>query len=192
MTAAHHVFGEKLNLPDLEITAAATYASTVTNHREALRALAVDRISKRSAKPLSREELSDLQNLESRPRLSQWALSISHCPSLGGLAMAPGAFGLGFDVEQSTRVSEAVAKRVAPFAGELEIVAHATPVSFWVAKESAIKAFGNLGKVDLNYALVEITSLKNDGSFAARWMAHEARGFFMNEGEVTMAVSRTL
>jgi hypothetical protein len=192
MKTVSQVFAEALNLDGLELITSMSYASVVPDHRSALRSLAVERLSARLGPLSERVRLDPLINLDLRPRIDQWAISISHCPRLGGLAIAPGSFGLGFDVEESSRVSKAASVRVAPFKGERSIVDAFSPVSFWVAKESSIKAFGNLGLVDLNFTVVEITCMNADGTFTSRWKNHEARGLLIPDGDVTHGIAHTL
>lgn len=157
-----------------------------------LRTLLVDQLSAKGAMAPLADELEAIMNLDVRPRVNGWALSISHCPSLGGVALTRGSFGLGFDVEETARVSAAATARVASFSTEKSIVEHASPVAFWVAKESSIKAFSNLARIDLNYGVVEMTSLLADGAFTSRWKEHEAIGHLIDHGDVTLGMARTL
>jgi len=68
--------------------------------------------------------------------------SISHCPSLGGFAFTQFDYDqllqLGFDLEETYRVSPEVARRVCLTAAEYEAAPSAA--SLWTAKEAAFKA----------------------------------------------------
>lgn len=68
--------------------------------------------------------------------------SISHCQTLGGFAFAQFDYDrllqLGFDIEETERVSSQVARRVCQSADEFEQAPSAA--SLWTAKEAAFKA----------------------------------------------------
>lgn len=192
MTTESLIFQQQLKLEEFELLVSPRYASSQPDHRQMLRAILVDQLAAKGAIAPMADELDAITNLDVRPRVNGWALSISHCPSQGGVALARGSFGLGFDVEETSRVSAAAAARVASFSTEKPIVGHASPVAFWVAKESSIKAFSNLARIDLNYGVVEITSLLPGGAFTSRWNSHEAIGHLIDQGDVTLGLARTL
>ena len=93
------------------------------------------------------ENLIRLQNLREIPRLFGHALSISHCPDLGGFVLAPQFDGsIGFDIEIAARITVPIAARVLPHASESFLrdqlaLAYASQIatSIWTAKEAAIK-----------------------------------------------------
>jgi hypothetical protein len=68
--------------------------------------------------------------------------SISHCRNLGGFAFTKyeshQMVQLGLDIEEDSRVSEAVIKRVCK--SEAEVIRAPSYVSLWTAKEAAFKA----------------------------------------------------
>ena len=76
-------------------------------------------------------------NLEKLPALKKEFVSISHCASLGGFVIA--ANGVGFDIEETQRVSSQVAERMK----NAFDAAAPTPAAFWTAKEAAFKALGD-------------------------------------------------
>ena len=118
--------------------------------RERLQHFVTDSI-RRTGRAVSTSEgktISTWSDLKNRPSLDGWGISISHCPALGGFIASPNSQCFGFDVEITTRVSMKAAKRVAVFPGEEKylqaLLERSLPVAmFWVAKEAAIKSFGN-------------------------------------------------
>ena len=72
-----------------------------------------------------------------RPHLPDVAISLSHCPSLGGFIFSAAKnFSLGFDVEEASRVDRAVEY----LARVEEIGSSPSRALLWVAKEAAFKA----------------------------------------------------
>jgi hypothetical protein len=77
--------------------------------------------------------------------------SVSHCPGMGVIATSQ--FSVGIDIEVSARVTKAIAQRIQAAEGELDQTV--PPHLFWVAKESAFKAFRPLGPELLSQILVQ-------------------------------------
>jgi len=136
-----------LDLSGLRCELSETFASKEPEHRDRIR-----QALKKSVSHYSTENLDSLSNLQVLPRLKQEAISVSHCPSLGGfvhLTKKPSLLGIGFDIEIADRVSVAVARKVLPHASELflqkmvELEDPSVPACIWAAKESAIKSIGN-------------------------------------------------
>ena len=165
----------ELALDGLLIRTSREFGSSNANHRTQLRHALQDFIRSAAAKSQSGNEeeflraVNALTNLAIRPRVPGWALSVSHCGTLGGFIASKNAANnateVGIDFESASRVSESIAVRVAPFAGEkalLEMLkdTHAPWALFWVAKEAAIKAFGNRFPTEApHFGEIEITSI---------------------------------
>lgn len=86
-------------------------------------------------------ELISIKDLSQIPQVSFANISIAHCPSAGGYAYTDPEFNLGFDLEETGRVSENLIRRVSD---EQEVSLAPDATSLWVAKESAYKSL--LGK----------------------------------------------
>jgi phosphopantetheinyl transferase (holo-ACP synthase) len=140
-----------LNLEGLRCQLSEAFSSKVPEHRDKIRGALKGSISSNS-RGNSTESLDSLLDLQLLPRLYLEAISISHCPSLGGfvhLAKNDSFLGIGFDIEIANRVSVAVARKVLPHSSELflhtllESEDSSIPACIWAAKESAIKSIGN-------------------------------------------------
>lgn len=180
-----------MKIDGLIITATPAMAAVEPRHRDNIRTALINHLATHTAPNRNGPDLTHLADLTRRPRLDGWAISISHCPLIGGFALAPGSFGLGIDFEITNRVSAKAAMRIATTEAERKIAAASNATAFWAAKESAIKAFGNLGHVDLQFESVEVTALSEAGSFTARWMSHEARGDVLSQKMWTVALARS-
>lgn len=75
--------------------------------------------------------------IDEKLRGGSLAYSVSHSKVLGGAAFAAGELQVGFDLEETSRVSEAVALRVSD-KKQLEMAP--TPAALFVSKEAAFKA----------------------------------------------------
>ena len=80
--------------------------------------------------------------LSTPPRVSFASISISHCPTLGGFAFSPGRVGIGFDLEELSRLSISAIERVST---SEEIASAPDRTLLWSAKESAYKALAISG-----------------------------------------------
>lgn len=150
-----------LNLAGLHCELSELFASEAPDHRDKIRHALKRSISSSSAGN-SIDNLDSLLDMKMLPRLPHQAVSISHCPSLGGfvhLAKNKSFLAIGFDIEIANRVSVAVARKILPHSSELflrtlvdvesedqaedraEVPAIAACI--WAAKESAIKSIGN-------------------------------------------------
>ena len=156
--------------------------------REALR-LAIENANDNSSPP-GADSLTDLKR---RPRVEGWAISVSHCPGIGGYILGPSKLCVGFDLEETLRVTRPIVERVLPF--ELEKAWYAKsslePAVIWAAKEASIKAFGNLVRADLNFGVVELTSFTAEGRFTARHRHHHVQGLAQGFGDHTAAIAKT-
>lgn len=178
---------EPMGLSRSIVRVSETWSSDSSNHRIAIRSAVGE--SLQASTEHHAENLIRLQNLREIPRLVGHALSISHCPDLGGFVLAPQFDGsIGFDVEIAARITVPIAARVLPHASESFLrdqlaLADASPIatSIWTAKEAAIKCFGNaFADRTLNYTNVELIKLEPDFesgfSFTARFETHLATG----------------
>lgn len=145
--------------------------------RESLQRFVTDSIhrSGRDVSSVEAKTIAAWSNLNTRPSFAGWAISITHCPELGGFIASPNTTFLGLDVELTTRVSLKAAERVAVFPAEKKhlrsIVAASLPVAlFWVAKEASIKAFGNsTPDSPTHFGEVEIVDFDHEaGNFTGR------------------------
>lgn len=182
----------RLELGSFEASLETAFGSQNENHRPLVREAIHASLEKATHGnlPAGHDSLSDLKR---RPRVEGWALSVSHCPGLGGYIFGPSKNFVGFDLEESQRVSEKIVERVLPFEFEKSwyLKSGISPALVWAAKEASIKAFGNLTRSDLNFTLVEITSFSKDGRFTARHRHHHANGVAGSLGAYTAAVAIT-
>ena len=183
---------ERAELSSFEAVLDSAFGSKDDGHRSRVREDLQRKIAHATNEnlPPGYDSIADLKR---RPRVDGWALSISHCPGLGGYVLGPSKNFVGFDLEESVRVTEKIVERVLPF--ELEKSWFPTsgiqPALIWAAKEASIKAFGNLTRSDLNFTLVEITSFNRDGRFTSRHRHHHAHGVAASWGAYTAAVAIT-
>ncbi len=107
-----------LQLPSLEIFLKSEWGSHIENHSQAIH-----------------EALKNWNSDSS-------AASISHCPGMGGFiatSRKPGeTLQLGFDIEETDRVTAAIARRVCQQEDEFQKAP--SPASLWSAKEAAFKS----------------------------------------------------
>lgn len=112
------------------------WGSLEANHRAEIRYDLVNWLQRHGE--ISQVEVSSLLNLQDRPRLPRYAISISHCPSAGGWAIQERATHLGLDIEVRSRVSSAIVGRLSTAS---ELAEAPEPALLWVAKEAGFKAF---------------------------------------------------
>jgi phosphopantetheinyl transferase (holo-ACP synthase) len=102
-----------------------------------------------SRQPNSREQIrahlsahltEDHSDLSMPPRSQFSAISISHCRQLGGFALAPISWAIGFDVEEWARVRESVMERVTTTEERIEAPSLG---ALWAAKEAGYKALSS-------------------------------------------------
>jgi hypothetical protein len=110
--------------PHIQFQLREEFGSSKPNHRLNLR---------RTLHELLNE--TEILDLEKVPSLTQGFVSISHCHSLGGFAHSTKP--IGFDIEETQRVSVDVANRLLNAKDEKTFP---NPASLWGAKESAFKA----------------------------------------------------
>lgn len=135
-----------LELPHLWICTTVLGASQRPEHRRDLRRSLVDylihKIKNRDFSPVEDiskglSELTSLTDLSKRPETSFAKFSISHCPELGGFAIAPHNFPIGFDLEVGGRITNDIVLRISTAD---EVFESPNASSLWVAKESAYKS----------------------------------------------------
>lgn len=76
-------------------------------------------------------------DLDRRPQLSEWSISISHCPTVGGWAALPRPSRVGVDMEEISRIKLPIIERISL---TTEISAAPHPEFLWCAKEAFFKA----------------------------------------------------
>lgn len=133
-------------------------------------------------RPIDRESADVLIDLSKPPRIPAWAISVSHCPVAGGFIAVPSEYALGFDLEIANRLTLPVLERVAATPREKELL-RKLPIGderayFWVAKEAAIKAFGNAQpNARPHFGDVELTALDASAkTFRAENVGRVVRG----------------
>lgn len=115
----HHLSGVGIQLSE-------EFGAKFIDHRERLRAAMLER-------------LQDTGIHDSPPVIKKGYVSISHCNTAGGFVWADHS--VGFDIEESKRVTDATAKRIS---NEFDSLDFSHPSFLWTAKESAFKAMGFL------------------------------------------------
>lgn len=107
------------------------FASTTLNYRENIRS----ELGSTHSFRFSRQQLANLNDLQTLPEASDGFFSISHCPLLGGFSFSN--FKHGFDLESVDRISKPIILRTCT---SDEVYEAPNPKYLWVAKESAVKA----------------------------------------------------
>jgi phosphopantetheinyl transferase (holo-ACP synthase) len=185
---------QALGLSELQCELSESFASQIPEHREQIRRALQERFLTQAREPRSSteevsHEISSLANLVLPPRLKNTAISISHCPTLGGFVHIPksaSTLGVGFDIEIADRVSAPVAKRVLPHLPEqflhsaIDDEEKSISGCIWAAKESSIKSMGNV-LVDRqiyygNVALTGFVKSSDERSFQFRAINTESAG----------------
>ncbi len=115
---------------------------------------------------------SDILNLDSPPKSLSYKISISHCPSLGGFALSKKYASIGWDIENSSRVSKAIITRIAKDAEPPPFGA-----ALWVAQESSFKAMSPL--VDLSH----FTQIRIEDWAAVAQNAHRFSAKYVTNSE---------
>lgn len=118
---------ELLAAPGLEITLKKEWGSDQKNYRREIRAALTGKLGE------------DFSDLEKWPTSKKTAISISHCPGLGGFALLTKPGAIGFDVEVEARVQSKVMARMSS-PQEMSLIP--SPAHLWVAKEAAYKSLG--------------------------------------------------
>ncbi len=192
-----------LNIKGTLIYTAAEFGSNSQDHRsklrDALRSCVHVQINTTAGNRDSPKDFSCLSDLSRPPRLEGWAISVSHCPLLGGFMAAPSDSHVGLDFELASRVSPQIARRVAAFSGEEKVLQNIEAAKqpfalFWSAKEAAIKAFGNLDPLlNPHFGIVEIIEIDLEhATFTAAHLNDRARGqFFTINSEILGAFAET-
>jgi hypothetical protein len=118
-----------LQAPTLELTLKKEWGSENKAYRKEIR------------QALSTQFDEDFSDLEKRPTSVKKAISISHCPQLGGFAtiVKPGSIGL--DIEVEARVEKKIAARMST---TQEMNEAPSPAHLWAAKEAAYKSLGDV------------------------------------------------
>jgi phosphopantetheinyl transferase (holo-ACP synthase) len=175
-----------LGLINSEIFLRPEWGSGSGNHRLAIRTSLAERIKSFG---ISGDHLEPIMNLSKVPRSSRHALSISHCPDLGGFCLVPNSnFKLGFDVEIVSRIKTPIVERVLPHAEESPIRSKLHTRNqdqfsalAWAAKECSIKCFGNLiHNATFSFANVSLLQLEQQPNsiffFTAKSGDHRVQG----------------
>lgn len=115
-----------LGIPELEFFLSRDFGSTHSGFRARIRETLAARFP---------EEAVRMRDLNSPPRHSEYSISISHGHEYGGVAITPRPWRIGFDLEESSRVTTKIAERMR---AEGDAPAP-TPAHLWVAKEASFK-----------------------------------------------------
>ena len=87
-----------------------------------------------------------LMDVSLRPTIKKCSVSISHSKQLGGYILALGnGVGVGFDIEQSNRVTKRAVERIG-ISSCGSYIKNKFPDLIWAAKEASFKAMSNVGK----------------------------------------------
>lgn len=97
-----------------------------------------------------------------RPIIKKCSISISHSRQLGGYILSlDGETSVGFDIEQSSRITKKVVDRIDTSCNAS--MKSKVPDLIWVAKEASFKAMSNAGKKTLLKNLfIKIGHIKNN------------------------------
>lgn len=151
------------------------WSSVNTNYRQDIRACLANKFSAH----FSREQLARLNDLNWLPEASDIHVSISHCKALGGFALSD--FKIGFDVEESARISQDILKRTS---SDGEFNECPRPEFLWVAKESGYKALSTKlsGLVISDLICTEWHSHYENQVFSFRLKSEKTLDFGLNKG----------
>lgn len=132
---ADHVSGlvERLRQrnPELRGALSSAWNSTEPQHRLLIRN------SIRQTLGLNGSKFDHLSDLQQRPTVAGWSISVSHCPRAGGWLALRDPAKLGFDIELRERIQSRLVNRIST-EGELNRCPY--PGLLWVAKEAYYKA----------------------------------------------------
>lgn len=117
---------EALNFPTLEFYLSPLYSTQTPQYRQEIRLALAQRF------PDHADALKDVAKIPVHDRHS---ISISHSRQLGGFAIVPLPLRIGFDIEETARVTEQIALRMRVPGDEVA----PGPAHLWVAKEAAFK-----------------------------------------------------
>ena len=161
---------------DLHVFISEDFASAKDDYREKLRKHIIEKLG---VENLSTHEISELQNLESPPRLNDTQISISHCHIAGGFVSSKGDnFSLGFDLEEISRINKAIVERVC---SEADVTVVPELTSLWGVKESSFKAVSNRDSApiktisEINVLTAETVSSRKYSGFSALSFSCEFR-----------------
>lgn len=151
------------------------WSSKNQNYRQEIRTFLASHFSAH----FSREQLAQLSDLNRRPEASDVFISISHCALLGGFALSQ--FKVGFDVEESSRISQNILKRVC---AEEELQACPKTEFLWVAKEAGFKALSqtNTALVIGDLQCSDWQSYFENQVFSFRLKSKKTLDFGLNKG----------
>ncbi len=159
----------------------AEWASDRADHRRLIRE------SLRRDLGLTSAEHDRLSDLKLRPSVSGWSISISHCPLAGGWLARKSQDGLGFDLEDSTRIREPLVNRIA---GPGELGGCPDPRRLWVAKEAYFKALAPDHPRTVTELYIDSWAPGADGgiSFAGRGGTRPGRGLTVSDGDLLVSI----
>ena len=149
-TFAQKIISEIAILDDileLNLLLSDKYSSQEKNYQLNIR----NKIIEMNAAELSSEDVFNLQNLNTLPRLKEKSVSISHCASLGGFVLSSQF--VGFDIEEIPRIKADVIQRISQ---DIEIKSAPQLFYLWPAKESAFKALS----LHRNEKLIVVSDLR--------------------------------
>ncbi len=134
---------EALDLPGLYFEVLSKWASDCENHRSLIRGGILRHINKTAGlSSLDKRREEELLDLNMRPRVEGFQISVSHCKKAGGYACHQGDGLMGFDMEETGRVKSSHIERVVHSQKEHREAPSAS--SLWVAKESTYKAISSI------------------------------------------------
>ncbi len=139
---------DALAIPELEFIFSDSFSAARPGFRERIRGALAARFPSESAR---------MRDLSQVPRHAEFSISISHDREYGGVAIVPLPSRVGFDIEETGRVTQAIAERVRG-AGDAPAP---SPAHLWVAKEATFKCqfLGHQPKTSTQIAIQEWTGL---------------------------------
>lgn len=156
--------------PHLKIALRSDFASRVEGHRARIRA---------TLHQLTGDE--SVLNLETPPQLKDKFVCISHCRSIGGFVLSNGP--IGFDIEETRRVSPAVAERMSHQNDDKQ---SPSPAALWTAREAVYKSLGARQPAIMNdFAITNWVALNHD---TFRFHSSNGVGFAILSAPWTMAI----
>ncbi len=156
------------------------FASSQPQYRKRLRHDIEDTLS-----VVNEPEKGQLLNLDERPDLEEWSISISHCKKLGGWCATPKPGRVGLDIEEKSRIELRLIERVTT-SQEIKAAPHFSYL--WCAKEAYFKALAG----DQPVTISELTIQKWRESEGPIWHfeSPSLQGALIEHGDLLIAVAR--
>jgi hypothetical protein len=136
---------------------------------------------------LTDDEKALMLDLNHRPSLPDWSISVSHSPVYGGWVAIERPWQIGFDLESLPRIQPATVARIA---APDEIAASPDTRFLWSAKEAYFKALETYQPLTISELKIGEWELKGENFWTYRgYGEHPGQGYLCVYGELLIALS---